>query len=116
MQRIMLKSKIHRATLTGADLNYEGSITLDEDLLERADILPGEQVQALNISNGARFVTYALRGARGSGIVGLNGAAARLGEVGDKVIILSYCHLSQEQAEKHRAKIIFVDEDNKPRE
>jgi aspartate 1-decarboxylase len=116
MQRIMLKSKIHRTTLTDTDLNYEGSITLDEDLLERADILPGEQVQVLNISNGARFVTYALVGARGSGTVGLNGAAARLGEVGDKVIILSYCHVSQEQAEKYKAKIILVDEDNKPRE
>jgi len=112
----MLKSKVHRATLTDTDLNYEGSITLDEDLLDRADILPGEQVQVLNISNGARFVTYALAGARGTGTVGLNGAAARLGEVGDKVIILSYCHVSQEQAEKYKAKNILVDGDNKPRE
>ena len=87
MQRFMLKSKTHRAALTGTDLNYEGSITIDENLLEKADILPGEQVHVLNINNGQRFVTYAISAPRGSGTVLLNGPAARLGTVGDKVII-----------------------------
>ena len=87
----MLKSKIHRATLTGTKLDYEGSITFDENLLEKADILLGEQVHVLNINNGERFITYTIAAPRGSGTVFLNGPAARRGEVGDKIIILSYC-------------------------
>ena len=94
MERFMLKSKIHKATLTGTDLDYEGSITVDQNLLEKADILQGEQVHVLNINNGQRFVTYAISAPRGSGTVLLNGPAARLGTVGDKVIIISYCQIS----------------------
>ena len=93
MNRTILKSKIHKATLTGTDLDYEGSITIDENLLEKADILPGEQVHVLNINNGQRFVTYAIAAPQGSGTVLLNGPAARLGTVGDKVIIISYCQV-----------------------
>ena len=115
MQRFMLKSKIHRATLTGTDLDYEGSITIDEELLEKADILPGEQVHVLNINNGQRFVTYAIAGPRGSGTVLLNGPAARLGTVGDKVIIISYCQVSAEKAKESQVKIIVVDDENKPK-
>jgi aspartate 1-decarboxylase len=110
----MLKSKIHQATLTGTELNYEGSVTIDQDLLEMADMLPGEQVQVLNFSTGARFITYTIVAPRGSGTVLLNGPAARLGEVGDRVIILSYCSLSEEEAKKHTPKVIVVDENNKP--
>ena len=91
MNRTILKSKIHRATITGLDLDYEGSITIDEELLEKADILPGEQVHVLNINNGQRFVTYAIAGPRDSGTILLNGPAARLGTAGDKVIVISYC-------------------------
>jgi len=116
MQRFMLKSKIHRATLTGTDLDYEGSITIDENLLEKADILPGEQVHVLNINNGRRFVTYAISAPRGSGTVLLNGPAARLGTVGDKVIIISYCQVPAEKAEELRAKIVIVDDRNRPKE
>ena len=116
MQRIMLKSKIHQATLTGSNLNYEGSITIDEDLMKKADILPGEQVHVLNINNGARFITYVIAGPRGSRDVLLNGAAARLGETGDKVIIISYCEISAEKAKDCKATIVLVDENNKPRE
>jgi len=114
MQRFMLKSKIHQATLTGTELYYEGSITVDEELLELADILPGEQVQVLNFNNTERFITYTIVAPRGSGTVLLNGPAARLGQVGDKVIILSYCSLSQEEAKKHKPKVIVVDEKNRP--
>jgi len=116
MQRIMLKSKIHRATLTGSDLNYEGSITIDEDLMEKADILAGEQVHVLNINNGARFVTYVITGVRGSGEILLNGAAARLGQIGDKVIIISYCQVPAQKAKDCKSTIVLVDENNKPRE
>ena len=116
MQRIMLKSKIHRATLTGSDLNYQGSITIDENLMEKADILSGEQVHVLNINNGVRFVTYVIAGARGSGEILLNGAAARLGQIGDKVIIISYCHIPTEKAKDCKSTIVLVDENNKPRE
>ena len=116
MERFMLKSKIHRATLTGIDLDYEGSITIDEDLLEKADILPGEQVRVLNINNGQRFVTYAIAGPRGSGTVLLNGPAARLGTTSDKVIIISYCQLPADKARDLHAKKVFVDGKNKPKE
>lgn len=116
MQRFMLKSKIHRATLTGTDLDYEGSITIDQNLLEKADILPAEQVHVLNINNGQRFVTYTISAPRGSGTVLLNGPAARLGTIGDKVIIISYCQVPTEKAKKLHVKIVIVDDENKPKE
>jgi aspartate 1-decarboxylase len=107
----MLKSKIHRATVTEANLNYEGSLGIDTALLERAGILPGEKVQLVNITNGARLVTYAIAGAPGE--ICLNGAAARLGEIGDKVIILTYCQLDAEEARSHTPVIVHVDETNR---
>jgi len=113
MQRFMLKSKIHQAILTGTDLDYQGSITIDKNLLEKADILPGEQVHVLNISNGARFVTYAIAAPSGSGTVLLNGPAARLGAVGDKVIIISYCQISHDRAKDLKGEVVFVDDENK---
>jgi len=116
MNRTILKSKIHRATLTGTDLDYQGSITIDENLLEKADILPGEQVHVLNINNGQRFVTYAIAAPRGSGIILLNGPAARLGTTGDKVIIISYCQVPAEKAKGLKAKVVFVDDENKLKE
>ena len=109
----MLKSKIHGATLTGTDLDYEGSITVDQDLLEKADILPSEQVHVLNINNGQRFVTYAIAAPRGSGTVLLNGPAARLGSVGDRVIIISYCEVPGEKANGLEPKIVLVDDGNR---
>jgi aspartate 1-decarboxylase len=115
MSRKMLKSKIHRATVTEADLNYEGSITIDEDLMERADILEFEQVNVWNINAGTRFVTYAMKGERGSGIICVNGAAARLVSVGDLVIIASWKDVSDEEARNHKPKIVFVDEKNRPK-
>ena len=111
----MLKSKIHRATLTGTELNYEGSITVDRALLDRAGIHPGEQVHVLNVNNGNRLVTYAITAPRGSGTVLLNGPAARLGTVGDPVVILTYCHLSPEEARKHKPTVVLVDGKNRPR-
>ena len=109
----MLKSKIHRATLTGTELDYEGSIAIDRTLLEAADMLPGEQVHVLNLSNAARLVTYIIEAEAGSGTVMLNGPAARLGAVGDQVIVLSYCQVSDEEARSHRAKVVQVDEQNR---
>ena len=111
----MLRSKIHRATLTGTELDYEGSITLDEELLERADILPGEQVHVLNLNTGARLVTYAITAPRGSGTVLLNGPAARLGAKGDRVIILAYCVVDDADAARHRPTVVLVDRQNHPR-
>jgi aspartate 1-decarboxylase len=116
MERFMLKSKIHRAILTGTALDYEGSVTIDEKLLEKADILPGEQVHVLNINNGQRFITYALAAPRGSGTILLNGPAARLGTAGDKVIIISYCQVPDEKAKGLKAKVVFVDDENKLKE
>jgi aspartate 1-decarboxylase len=116
MQLFMLKSKIHRATLTGTELDYEGSITIDENLLEKADILPGEQVHVFNINNGERFITYTIAAPRGSGTVFLNGPAARRSEVGDKTIILSYCQVSSEKANDLKARVVFTDDDNRPKE
>jgi aspartate 1-decarboxylase len=111
----MLKSKIHRATVTGTELNYEGSITLDEALLDKARILSGEQVHVLNVNNGSRLVTYAITAPRGSGTVLLNGPAARLGTVGDQVVILTYCHVTGDKARKHKPVVILVDEKNRPK-
>ena len=102
-------------TLTDTKLNYEGSITIDRDLLDQADILPGEQVQVLNFSTGARFTTYTISGERGSGTVMLNGPAARLGEVGDKVIVLSYGPVDEEDARTFQPTILLMDENNRPK-
>jgi aspartate 1-decarboxylase len=115
MDRIMLKSKIHRATVTGTALEYEGSIAIDTDVLERADVLPGEQVHVFNVNNGQRFVTYAIAAARGSGTVLLNGAAARLGEPGDKVIIVSFAGVPDDEARSFQPRILLVDGKNRVR-
>jgi aspartate 1-decarboxylase len=110
--RTMLKSKIHRARATETDINYEGSITIDTALMEAADMLPYEQVHVLNINNGARFVTYTIQGERGSGVIGINGAAARLVSKGDLLIILSYCNVSEEEARNFSPKLVYVNADN----
>ena len=114
MQRFMLKSKIHRATLTGTELDYEGSIAIDRQLLEAADMLPGEQVQVLNLNNGQRLITYAIEAPAGSGTVLLNGPAARLAATGDLVIVLSYCAVSDEEARSIKPKVVLVDAENRP--
>jgi aspartate 1-decarboxylase len=113
MRRTMCKSKIHRGILTGADLHYEGSLTLDRDLMEAADILPYEKVQVVNVNNGARFETYVIEGERGSGTIQLNGAAARLGAVGDHVIVISYAEYDEDELEGFEPKLVFVDERNR---
>jgi len=110
--RMMLKSKIHRARVTDANIDYEGSITIDRKLMAEADILPYEQVHVLNINNGARFTTYAIEGAAGSGTICLNGAAARLAVKGDIVIILTYTQVPEEQTKNYRPKIVHVNEKN----
>ena len=115
MRLAAFKSKIHRATVTGADLNYEGSVTIDADLMDAADILPNEQVQILNVNNGERFDTYAIRGQRGSGVICLNGPAARLAHVGDTVIILTYAVMEREELLRHAPTIVAVDERNRIR-
>ena len=113
MERKMLKSKIHRAILTGADLEYEGSVTIDRDLMDAADILPYEAVCIWDVTNGSRLETYAIEGERGSGVVCVNGAAARLVAPGDLVIIASFVSLDDEEARKHEPKLVFVDERNR---
>jgi aspartate 1-decarboxylase len=113
MFREFLKSKIHRAVITQADLNYEGSLTIDENLMDAAGIARYEKIDIYNISNGQRFSTYAIPGERESGIIGLNGAAARLGSVGDLIIIACYIYLSEEQVENHEPTIILADENNR---
>jgi aspartate 1-decarboxylase len=110
--RTMLKSKIHRATVTEGNINYEGSITIDRMLMEAADILPYEQVQVLNINNGARFSTYTIEGKPGSGEICLNGAAARLAVKGDLVIILTYTEVPEEEARDYQPIIVHVDKNN----
>lgn len=112
MQRIMLKSKIHRATVTGADLHYEGSVTIDRDLMDAADIVSYEKVAVWNVTNGNRLETYAIEGQRGSGVICLNGAAARLVAPKDLVIIASFVNMENAEAIKHKPKLVFVDEDN----
>jgi len=109
----MLKSKIHRATITQADLNYVGSITLDPDLLDAAGILIHEKVQVLNVNTGARFETYAIEGARGSGVCCLNGPAARQGQPGDIVIVLTYAQMDRAEARAHKPKNVHVDGNNR---
>lgn len=114
MYRTMMKSKIHRATVTEANLNYIGSITIDEDLMETADLLENEKVQIVNNNNGARLETYVIPGPRGSGVICLNGAAARLVQPGDTVIIISYAQMSNEEIKNYKPTVLFVGEDNKP--
>ena len=116
MLRSMMKSKIHRATVTEANLEYEGSITIDRDLLRAADLLPGEHVHVVNINNGSRIETYCVEGKAGSGTVCMNGAAARWAQVGDQVIIIWYAMLEDEQARLYPPKIVFVDRSNKIRQ
>jgi aspartate 1-decarboxylase len=113
MFRHMFKSKIHRATVTEADLNYIGSITIDEELMEKADIIENERVQVLNINNGERMETYVMTGKRGSGIICLNGAAARKVHTGDKVIIISYALYDERELTENRPVVIHVDNNNK---
>jgi len=113
MNRTMFRSKIHKATVTMAELYYEGSITVDKDLLAAADILPYEKVQVVNLNTGSRLETYTLEGPAGSGMICLNGPAARLGTVGDEVIIITYTALSDADAKKHKPKIVLVDNNNK---
>ncbi len=110
--RIMLKSKIHRATVTQADINYEGSITIDKELMEAADILPYEKVHVLDIDNGSRLETYAIEGEAGSGVICMNGAAARLVYPGDKVIILTYHDVPEEEVRKNHPIVVNVDAKN----
>ncbi|NMO98012.1 aspartate 1-decarboxylase [Paenibacillus lemnae] len=114
MFRTMMKSKIHRATVTEANLNYVGSITIDEDLMDTADLLENEKVQIVNNNNGARLETYVIKGRRGSGVICLNGAAARLVQPGDQVIIISYAMMSKEEYEVHQPTVVIVDGNNKP--
>lgn len=109
----MLKSKIHRATVTEADLNYTGSLTIDADLMDAANMHPYEKVQVLNVNNGARFETYIIEGERGSGIMCLNGPAARQGQRGDIIIALTYVQINAEDVKGYRAKTVFVDADNR---
>ena len=113
MQRWMLKAKIHRATLMATELHYEGSIVLDRLLLEAADIVPGEQVHVLNINNGARVITYAIAARAGSGIVSLQGAAARTGQVGDKLIMLTYALVAANEMADLRSRTVYVDNQNR---
>lgn len=113
MLRTMLKSKIHRATVTQADLHYVGSCTIDADLMEAADILEGEQIDIVDIDNGNRLTTYAITGDRGSGVIGINGAAARLISPGDLVIIIGYAQYSEEDLKGYASRVVFVDENNK---
>lgn len=112
MQRILLKSKIHQATITDADLYYEGSLTIDRDLMEEADISEHEQIQVVNINNGERFDTYVIPGERGSRTIGLNGAAARKGAVGDLVILITYCMVNADEIDAHKPKVVLLDENN----
>jgi len=113
MQRMMLKSKIHRATLTATDLHYEGSIAIDKNLLDVADILPGEQVHVLNINNGNRLITYAIEAPAGSGTLMLNGPAARCGMPGDIVVVITYGNFDDTEARLHQPSIVTVDATNR---
>ncbi len=113
MERVLFKSKIHRASITDANLQYEGSLTIDQDLMDAADILPYEKVDVVNINTGDRFTTYAIKGKRGSGEICLNGGAARLGQQGDLVIIITYAHLSEQEIQTFESKAVLVNKDNK---
>jgi aspartate 1-decarboxylase len=113
VRRIMMKSKLHRATITEANLEYVGSITIDRDLMDAADLLPNEKVQVVDNDNGARLETYVIEGPRGSGVICLNGAAARLVQPGDTCIIISYAELEDAEARRWEPTVVFVDEDNR---
>ena len=113
MLRTMMKSKIHRATVTQADLHYVGSVTVDEDLLDAADLLPGELLHIVDITNGARLETYTIAGERGSGVIGINGAAARLVHRGDLVILIAYGQMETGEARAFRPSVVFVDTANR---
>lgn len=113
MFRTMMKSKIHRAVVTEANLNYVGSITIDEDLMDAADLLPNEKVQVVNNTNGARLETYVIPGPRGAGTICLNGAAARLVQPGDVVIIISYAVMTEEEARTNKPKVVLIEGDNR---
>ena len=113
MHRTLLLAKMHNCTLTGANINYVGSITVDQSLLDVAGIFVHEQVQVVNVNNGERFITYVIPGAANSGVIELNGAAARLGVVGDRLIIMSYGLLTPEEAKVHQPTVVFVDENNR---
>ena len=113
MRRTMCKSKIHRGVLTGADLNYEGSLTVDSLLMDAADMREFEKVQVVNVNNGARLETYLIAGAPGSGTIQLNGAAARLGHPGDRVIVISYAEYEESELEAFEPKLVFVDDQNR---
>lgn len=115
MQRTMMKSKIHRATVTEANLEYEGSITIDRELLKLSDIWPFERVEVYNITNGARFSTYAIEGEPGSRVICVNGAGAHLAKPGHKIIICSYVNLTEVELNQYRPKILFVDDKNNPK-
>lgn len=115
MQRFMLKSKIHRATVTGADLHYEGSLAIDSALMDAAGLVPGEQIHVFNIHNGERLVTFAIPAPRGSGTILLNGAAARLGAVGDPVIIVAFASVDDAECRTFRPSVVLVDARNRPR-
>jgi aspartate 1-decarboxylase len=112
MQRIMLRAKLHRVTVTQCDLNYEGSCSIDQNLLDAADICEFEKIELYNINNGQRFSTYAILGERGSGVIGLNGAAARLAHLGDLMIICTYAPMSAAEIAVHQPKVVFVDAHN----
>jgi aspartate 1-decarboxylase len=112
----MLKSKIHRATVTQADLHYVGSITVDRDLLDAADLLPGEKVAIVDVTNGARLETYVIPGERGSGVIGINGAAAHLVDPGDLVILIAYGQMDDATARGYRPRVVHVDEHNRVRQ
>lgn len=113
MRRTMLHSKIHRATVTHANLHYVGSITIDSDLMRAADILEGEQVDVVDITNGARLTTYAITGAAGSGVIGINGAAAHLIDPGDLVIVICYAQVETDELSEHEPRVVHVDADNR---
>ncbi|OJX80705.1 MULTISPECIES: aspartate 1-decarboxylase [unclassified Leifsonia] len=113
MLRTMFTSKIHRATVTHADLHYVGSLTVDQDLLDAADLLPGQQVSVVDIANGSRFETYLIPGERGSGVIGVNGAAAHLAHVGDLVIVMAYGQMDDTEARSYVPRVVHVDERNR---
>lgn len=113
MNITMLKSKIHRATVTQCELHYEGSLTIDADLMDVSGIIAHEQIDVLNINSGARFTTYAIEGKRGSGIIGVNGAAARLCQNGDMIIVCAYGHMDAQEAKSFKPTVVFVDANNK---
>ena len=113
MQLNFLKAKIHSATITKADLNYEGSISIDEEILEKSGILPHEKVDVLNVTNGQRFSTYTIKASKGSREIQVNGAAARLVQEGDKIIIISYCIIDEEEVKNFKPKILILEQNNK---